>query len=66
MKLVFNKNDFMRRIAKDLVKLKGLTPQEASEKTGVPVEEILREYEEPSPKYTTVAPDGKVTEHGRE
>jgi hypothetical protein len=66
MKLIVNTDDVLRRLAKDMVKLKGLTPQEASERTGVPVADILREYEEPSPLFTSIAPDGTVEQHGRE
>ncbi|NUO19993.1 hypothetical protein HUU59_11140 [bacterium] len=66
MKITINKNDVLRRTAKELVRKHGLTPLEASERTGVPVAEIIREYEEPSPSFTSIAPDGKVEQHGRE
>lgn len=66
MKLSISVSDTLRRVAKDMVKKHGLTPQEASERTGVPVADILREYEEPSPLFTSVSPDGKVKQHGRE
>ena len=66
MKLRVSVDDTLRRIAKNMVKLHGLTPEEASAKTGVPVADILREYEEPSPSFTSVDPDGTVEQHGRE
>lgn len=66
MRITSNVSDILRRVAKDLVKKKGLTPQEASERTGVPVADILREYEEPSPSFTVTKPDGTKKEHGRE
>lgn len=66
MKITSNVSDILRRVAKDMVKKKGMTPQEASDKTGVPVADILREYEEPSPKFTVTKSDGTKKEFGRE
>lgn len=66
MKIIVNADDTLRRVAKDMVKKHGLSPQEASERTGVPVADILREYEEPSPLFRSIGSDGEVEQHGRE
>jgi len=66
VKIIASKGGYMQRIAKDLVKLKGKTPQEASDITGVSVADILREFEEPAVTHVVVAPDGTKKEYGRE